>query len=195
MSRVLSGILLIATVAVGLVACRTEVASEPELPSLYPVPSMTLVRHDAVEMNLDELNGAPSVFAFIFTRCGGTCPLMVQAMKSVAANVPAESGVRFVLVSVDPEYDTPEVLDTYREGIGVDDRWIFLTGTVGQINQLSVDGFKLAATRPGEDPDPILHSTRFVLVDDVGSIRAYYDGTDEKELTRLESDLADLERR
>lgn len=194
MKRVLSGVLLF-VIAMGVSSCRSEVASESVLPTLYPVPVMTLVRHDSVEMSLDSLNGAPSVFAFIFTRCGGTCPLMVQSMKSVAANVPAESGTRFVMVSVDPEYDTPDVLNTYREKIEVDDRWIFLTGTVEQINQLSVDGFKLAATRPDEGAEPLLHSTRFVLVDDAGSIRAYYDATSDEELRRLEADISGLETR
>src|SRR5262249_61928086 len=38
-------------------------------------------------------------------------------------------------------------------------------------------------------PEPILHSTRFVLVDGQGRIRGYYDGVDEESMKKLVRDL------
>ncbi len=41
--------------------------------------------------------------------------------------------------------------------------------------------------------DPIVHSTRFVLVDAQGAIRGYYDSLDEDSIKKLKRDLEALE--
>ena len=62
---------------------------------------------------------------------------------------------------------------------------------------LIMDGFKLAVEMnppPGaaSPEEPILHSTRFVLVDGEGAIRGYYDAVQGQELERLARDLRAL---
>jgi protein SCO1/2 len=164
-----------------------------ELPVLYPVPEATLTDDAGAPRALAEFRQSATVYAFIFTRCAGVCPTMMEAMKGLAAKVPEGAAVRYALISVDPAYDTPEVLAAYRRKHGVGARWTFLTGPRDQISTLSIDGFKLAAPKDGGSPnEPIVHSTKFVLVDKSGRIRAYYDSFDAAQLDALRENLVAL---
>jgi protein SCO1/2 len=59
--------------------------------------------------------------------------------------------------------------------------------------KLSIDGFKLALDANGGTPaEPIVHSTRFVLVDGQGRIRGYYGMDDGDALDRLKTDAKGL---
>jgi len=105
--------------------------------------------------------------------------------------------LRLVTITVDPKRDTPERLKEYAAKYGADpQRWLFLTGDREAIYRLSTDGFKLAAIVEQDEVQstdhPILHSTRFVLVDREGQVRAYYDGTSEKDMERLAADARRL---
>lgn len=165
----------------------------PELPVLYTVPDEKLTDDGGRTVSLSAFHGKPTIYAFIFTRCAGVCPTMMASMKSLAAGMPRDVGVRYALISVDPEYDTPEVLAAYRKKLAVGDSWVFLTGARNQVSTLSIDGFKLAAPKAGSGTaDLIVHSTKFVLADKLGRIRAYYDSFDEAQLATLHRELVAL---
>ncbi len=106
--------------------------------------------------------------------------------------------VRLVSISVDPERDTLELLSRYTGRYKADlDRWLFLTGKRGDIRRLAQEGFRLSAGRLGENGrsntiGPILHSSRFVLVDRQARVRGYYDSRDVAALQRLRRDVSEL---
>lgn len=188
MRRTASAALILLTSLV-LLSCQRR----SELPVLFSVPSETLTDDSGRTRSLSEFNQSVAVYAFIFTRCAGVCPTMMEAMKRLAAEVPPDASVRYVLISVDPGYDTPEILRAYRQKHGVGDRWVFLTGPRDTISKLSIEGFKLAAPKDGGTPnEPIVHSTKFVLVDRAGQIRAYYDSFDAEQLGILRENLVAL---
>ncbi|MGM0577301.1 MAG: SCO family protein [Myxococcota bacterium] len=153
-------------------------------PVLGEVPEFELVDQDGDAFGLDGLEGDVWVASFIFTTCTTTCPMVTGAMADLAerverAGVPVEQ----VSVTVDPETDRPEVLREYAQKYDVDfDRWHFLTGSEEDIRALVVDGF---GTAMGEKKPidanvyDIAHTTRLVLVDDLGRIRGYYSSTDD----------------
>ena len=69
----------------------------------------------------------------------------------------------------------------------------FLHGERPVIRALIKDGFKLAIEDGVADSvEPILHSTRFVLVDGEGTIRGYYDGMEQPPVDQLEKDARAL---
>ncbi len=109
-----------------------------------------------------------------------------------------DKDVRFVSISVDPERDTPELLSRYAGRYKADlDRWLFLTGKKGDIRRLAQGGFHLSAVQLGEDEHnnkigPILHSSRFVLVDHQARVRGHYDSGDPAALQLLRRDLREL---
>jgi protein SCO1/2 len=93
---------------------------------------------------------------------------MTQRLKHVQQATPAS--VRLVSFTVDPARDTPPVLTAYAARFGAQpDRWTFLTGDPATLNMLDRDAFKLGSLDATFD-----HSTRFVLIDQQGRIRAYY---------------------
>lgn len=161
-------------------------------PEIGQAPEFQLLNRDGRQVDSAELTGAPWVADFIFTRCALSCPRMTERMLGLEAMEPG--GVRRVSFSVDPEYDTAQVLQLYADSWGISDpEWLFLTGEKEFIRRLVVEGFKLGLDDqppPGAaSPDePILHSTRFVLVDSAGVIRGYYDAFRPEELNRLARD-------
>ena len=165
-------------------------------PELGAAPQFRLVNRDGRAIDSTEMLGAPWVADFIFTRCALSCPRMTERMVKLEELVP--NGLRRVSFSVDPEFDSPEVLQLYADTWGItDSNWLFLTGQKESIRSLVVEGFKLGLDDeppPGAaGPDePILHSTRFVLVDGQGIIRGYYDAFRPEELDRLARDLGAL---
>ena len=167
-------------------------ARQPELTTYYPVPDFSLIDQTGKPATLHDFAGKVWIADFIFTNCGGTCPLMTEQMRKVYDAVPRE--IRMVSFSVDPVRDTPKVLADYAKAHGVDrEGWIFLTGDKSALHDLSLNGFKLPLDETGgTSVEPITHSTRFVLVDRKGHIRGYYSGTEEDDLKRLTADAKRL---
>src|SRR5262249_41634180 len=143
-------------------------------------------------VTLHDLAGRVWVADFIFTSCGGTCPLMTAKMRKLQDVLPP--AIRLVSITVDPARDPPEILAAYagEHGAAVE-RWLFLTGDKQSLYDLCVKGFKLPLDESrGTAAEPIAHSTRFVLVDKQGEIRGYYNGTEEEDLMRLAADAQRL---
>jgi len=167
--------------------CCAPHVDESQLPIMFEVPDFSLTERGGQTITRANLAGHVWIADFIFTTCPGPCPMMSSKMAQLHYDF-AKEDVQFVSITVDPARDTPEKLKEYAGQYQADPRrWWFLTGSADQIYDLSVNGFRLAArtqTAPSSD-HPILHSTRFVLVDRQGRIRGYYEGTDTAALQKL----------
>ena len=149
------------------------------LPRLGAVPAFALTDAGGTTITLDALKGKIWVADFIFTKCGGTCPMMTSTLYQVNQDLDPSLGVQLVSISVDPENDTPEVLKAYADNNSLPrERWYFLTGTRDAIHELAKNGFHLAVSDSGTTQRLITHSSKLAVVDRSGQIRAYYDGTD-----------------
>lgn len=182
-------------VATTLPACCQAGVEESDLPVKFDVPDFSLTERSGATVTRESLKGKVWISDFMYTRCPGPCPVMTARMAQLAKDMGRNEDLRFVSFSVDPEYDTPEVLTAYAKKHEADPQgWLFLTGPVDTIRQLSVKGFRLAlstTSQPGAD-GPIIHSTRFSLIDRSGKIRGYYDAFDPKALDRLKGDARKL---
>jgi protein SCO1/2 len=165
-----------------------------EIPIFYTLPNFSLIDQNGSRVTLHDLAGKVWVADFIFTSCGGTCPLMTEKMRKLQDALPP--AVHFVSFTVDPARDTSKVLSAYAAEHGANrERWSFLTGDKQDLFDLCIKGFKLPLDTEGGTPaEPIAHSTRFVLVDKKGDIRGYYSGTEEDELKRLAADAKSVAR-
>lgn len=160
------------------------------LPVYGEVPAFTLVDQQGRPVSGEALRGSVWVADFIFTRCAGQCPMMSAQMARLAALLAHRPGVRLVSFTVDPAWDTPEVLARYAAQYRTSDAaWSFLTGDEATIRRLCREGFRVALSEQGTEAEPITHSTRLVLVDRRGHIRGYYDATDEAAMRQLRHDL------
>lgn len=170
----------------------TRPERESSLPVLGTVPEFSFTSQNGTTVTREDLLGKIWVADFIFTRCPGPCPLMSSRMKEIQSAI-ADAGddVRLVSVSVDPEYDTPEVLSKYGEKYGADPaKWIFLTGAYEAVEKFVVKGMLLPLQKNGED-QPI-HSQKFVIVDAEGKIRAYHDMDDPEFMPKVLLDIGNL---
>jgi len=181
---------LILTLCFLLFGCARP--AQPEITTYGTVPAFSLADQTGKTITLHDLAGHVWIADFIFTNCGGTCPVMSQSMRKLQDALPQE--IRMVSFTVDPTRDTPQVLGEYAKRYGArEDRWLFLTGEKDILYNLSIKGFKLALEDTGgTEVEPITHSSRFVLVDRQGQIRGYYSGVDEEELKRLSEDVKTL---
>lgn len=137
-------------------------------------------------MTEKDLRGNIYVANFILTRCTqNICPKMASELIRVQEAFKHEKDVKIVSYSIDPTYDTPEILNQYAAKYGADNsKWFFLTGTEEQIFQQAKCSYFL----PAEKKDTYVnidHSERFVLVDKKGQIRGYYKGTELVDVDRL----------
>src|SRR6266403_2078304 len=181
-------VLISLCVSVVISACKPRA----ELQKFYALPDFSLTDQTDKTVTLNDLKGRVWVADFIFTNCGGTCPMMTEEMRKLQDVLPPE--IRMVSFTVDPSRDTAEVLAKYAQKFGADEnRWWFLTGERQALYDLSIKGFKLALEDTGGTrTEPITHSTRFALVDRQGMIRGYYGGTEDEELKRLSADARKL---
>lgn len=162
------------------------------LPAGYgTVPSNAMfTERDGSSMALGDLQGKVWVASFIFTRCRGTCPAMTASLGELQEDLRDLGDVALVSFTVDPEYDTPERLNEYAEEYDADkDRWLFLQGSDSSIQELARNTFHVGIAEGVSEEEPIIHSSRFFLVDAQGEIRGVYDGRSREGKEKLIDDI------
>lgn len=162
----------------------------PSLPVLGYVSDFTLTNQLGRAVNETTMRDHVWVADVIFTRCPLQCVRLTKQMAALQADLPPGKPVMLVSLTADPGFDTPDVLKKYGDRYhAVHDNWHFLTGPKPEIQRLSVEDLKFVVVDKAQDQrdsadDLFIHSTRFVLVDKRGRIRAYFDG--EAPATRVE---------
>jgi cytochrome oxidase Cu insertion factor (SCO1/SenC/PrrC family) len=144
----------------------------------------------------EDLLGEPWIASSIFTRCTGPCPMVTSTMKKLAARL-AGSRTKLVTFSVDPEYDTPEVLEHYAHDAGADPkRWLFLTGKTDAIDAFIRASFVSPVERDARAAigEHVSHSTRIVVVDKLGRVRGQYSGETDADVDAIVARVQFLER-
>ncbi len=169
-------------------------AAEP-LPVVAQVPDFALVDQTGRDFAGHRLDGKVWVAAFVFTRCTSVCPMLTAQMVNFRRRLgDGAREVPFVAFSVDPAYDTPEVLARFARERGAVEGFTFLTGDASRIRALANDGFKVAVGEPTTSPNgafDVLHAQHLLLVDHQRRLRGFY-RTDAEGLDALERDLARL---
>ncbi|WP_034042777.1 SCO family protein [Wocania ichthyoenteri] len=91
-------------------------------------------------IQLEDLKGKTLVMVMIYTTCKAACPRLVADMRNIEAQIPKKNleDLRFVLVSIDPETDTPQRLKSFaKENFMDEEQWTFLQGTVTSVREFS----------------------------------------------------------
>lgn len=140
------------------------------------------------------LSGKVYVAEYFFTTCGTICPKMNLQMQRVHKAFQSNSDFSILSFTVDPEHDSAEVLHAYAKKHKADaKKWHFLTGEKSEIYELARRSFFLLkpaeAFNQGDVGSDFIHTNNFILIDQQGRIRGYYDGTSYKEVTTLMQDI------
>lgn len=131
------------------------------------------------EISLSELSGKPQIMAMIFTSCTYACPIIVNDIKKIEAGIPKQNldKVNFLLVSIDPERDTPEALMLFAKKQKLNmSRWKLLTADDSSVSELAaVMGFKYKKEKDGS----FSHSNIISVLDKKGVITFQHFGLNE----------------
>ncbi len=137
--------------------------------SIYALDS-ALTDQDGRALRLKDLAGKVVVAAMAYTSCPAVCPRIVADMQAVEGQLPehARNGVQFVLFSLDPTRDTPEVRRRFAAEHRLSGHWTFLAGTDDDVRDLAaVLGMKYQR----EDNGETAHSAMIFVLDRTGVVR------------------------
>jgi protein SCO1/2 len=152
----------------------------------HTIPAFHMANQDGKLVTNEIFAHGITVVNFFFTSCPTICPTMNSEMLRVQESFENRKDIQILSFSVDPEYDTSEVLKEYGQRLGVNNNmWNMLTGDIEEIYSLARCGFILPVEHGGDDPFEFIHSEKFILVDKESRIRGYYDGTSRKDVDRL----------
>lgn len=143
------------------------------------LPDFSCITEDGQPITAALLKGKVTLLTFIFTRCPvpAYCPAMAlrfaQLQKAIGASAQFSGHVRLLSITLDPEYDRPEILKKYGQAVGADPAvWQFATGTEEQIAELT-KSFAVFTERNGVTLD---HTLCTALIDPDGRILQLWRG-------------------
>lgn len=127
----------LAAAALALSACAEEHSwNLRDISGVMPELEFELTRAaDGDTVTEDTYQGKVTVLFFGFTNCPDVCPLTMSKFAGALDGMERADDVRFLFVSVDPERDTPEVLQRYTGGFG--DRFVGLRGDIATLRDLT----------------------------------------------------------
>ena len=124
----------------------------------------------AKKIELKSLKGQPFVIAMIYMTCPEACPMTVANMKGLEKDLiqKKRKDVKFILVSFDPETDTPEKMRGFAEKHKLDmKKWTLLTGEPENLRELAA---ALGVTYEKVDKKDFSHNQMYTAVDEKGVI-------------------------
>jgi len=155
----------------------------------HTIPEFSFINQDSVRVTQADLEDKVYVADFFFTSCPTICPKMKQQMLRIYQKFEGNNEVMLLSHSIDPSYDTPLVLKEYAKGLGISaDKWHLVTGEQKEIYSIA-DEYLVSVAQDESVPGGFIHGGHFILVDKNRRIRGYYDGTKEKEVDQLMSDI------
>lgn len=136
------------------------------------LPAVVLRNHrdEPRRLREDLVAGQRVLLSFLYTRCEEACPRTVERLREVYHQLRArEAGpFRFLTLSVEPAFDTPERLLRYavRRGVAGLPDWEFLTGEPKDVARALRAWRALEPAEPGGVEDPGSHTGMVVLGND-----------------------------
>jgi protein SCO1 len=97
-----------------------------------PAADFTLTGPDGKTLSLSDFRGKLVVLYFGYTSCPDVCPTTMAALAQAMRELGAKAdGVQGIMITIDPERDTPDRLNRYVTAF--DPRFVGLSGTPDQI--------------------------------------------------------------
>jgi protein SCO1/2 len=147
------------------------------LPQSRDVPNLKLTDQDGQPVELDSLKDKWTLLFFGYTFCPDICPTTLAQLRQIKSELPkkAVDRLRIVLVSVDPNRDTPQQLKQY---LGYfDKQFLGLTAPVDTLqklaNAVSIPFIPADISKPNYTVD---HSGNLALLGPDGTQRGFIRG-------------------
>ena len=146
------------------------------IPLPDPLPDFALLDQTGQRVNADTFRGQWDLVFFGFTNCPDICPTTLQILASVKHEL-ADAGAtllpRIVLVSVDPERDTPQLVGQYVDYFGEGN--LGVTGKIEDISTLTAALGIYFEKAPTADTDySVDHSAAVLVINPAGEFSALF---------------------
>ncbi len=154
------------------------------------IPDFAFINQKGDTVTQKNVAGKIYVTDFFFTSCPTICPVMKRQMIKVYDKIKDNPDVMILSHSIDPDHDTPAVLNQYAKDLGVQGtQWEFLTGSKEKIYDIGQGSYLVTAKEDNTVEGGYIHSGAFVLVDKDRRVRGMYDGTTDEGAKKLMNDI------
>jgi protein SCO1/2 len=148
----------------------TELQFGTRIDPPLPIPATRLVEQDGSSFDRSSLKGRWSLLFFGFTHCPGICPMTLTTLAQVRkqlVGLDEDELPQVVLVSVDPERDTPARMADYVAKF--DSSFMGVTGTPSAIDEFT-GALGIAHKKIGAMGDDYMvdHTAAIVMLDPQG---------------------------
>ncbi|MBR9915690.1 MAG: SCO family protein [Algicola sp.] len=140
------------------------------------VPPFSFVDQNGDTISNKDYDGKVYVVEFFFTTCPTICPRMNRNLVQIQNTFSDFEDFGVASFTINPEYDTVEVLKTYADNYGITNpNWHLMTGDQEAIYALANVGFNIYAGENPEVEGGFEHSGNFALIDKNGFMRSRKD--------------------
>jgi len=146
---------------------RAQVEFATVLPAPTALPDFAMVDHAGQPFGNEQLRGHWSVVFFGFTHCPDICPATLQQLAIARSQVIEAGGAfpKIILISVDPERDTPEAMAAYVSNFG--DDVVGVSGNPGELVKLTkAMGIFFAKSGDFDGNYSVDHSAAVLVIND-----------------------------
>ena len=171
-----------AALAAGAYLALTGIAGnqQPQFATVLPAPAelpeFSLIDHNGDAADAAVFEGQWDLVFFGFTHCPDICPITLQVLadaKRQLASAGHSPAPRIVLVSVDPERDTPDLLGQYLAAFGEDH--LGLTGDLDELRKLTnMLGIYFQKTASDDEYYAVDHAAAVIVIDPDGRYHAVF---------------------
>lgn len=137
------------------------------------VPAFSFTNQEGKTITNKDYEGKVYIVEFFFTTCPTICPRMNKNLVQIQNSFIGFENFGVASFTINPEYDTPEVLKKYAVKYGITNpNWHLMTGNIDTIYDLANKGFNLYTAKDVEVEGGFEHSGNFALIDKNGFIRS-----------------------
>lgn len=145
------------------------------LQSPDPAADFTLTSMNGQQVGLGDFRGKLVVLYFGYTYCPDVCPTtLAEVKKAVGKLAERADDVQVIMISVDPERDTPQLLNEYISSFDV--RFLGLTGSIDEIQRIAtLYGIYFAKSEGSDATDYLVdHTASLMVIDQDGYLKLVF---------------------
>lgn len=159
----------------------------------HKIAPFSFINQNGKTITNKDYEGKIYVADFFFTTCQTICPKMTTNMVWLQDKIKDNPKVKLLSHTVFPDEDTVEVLKEYATAKGVlDAKWNLVTGNQKEIYKIARQSYLVVKTGKPEELYDMVHTENFVLIDQKGRIRGFYNGTLLNETKKGEKNMNQL---
>lgn len=162
----------------------------------HHISPFSFVNQEGKTITNQDIKDKIVVVEYFFATCKGMCPKMNENLEKVYQAFKGNKEVMFLSHTVDPLKDTVAALKAYSLRFDANpSQWMFLTGDKKELYDMARYSYLISAeddTAGISIDKDFIHDKHYILVDNYGRVRGFYDGLQDADVKKLISDIKTL---